>query len=177
MNINWIKLIVFLVGGASNIKDARYHTHVLTFEDGLSRVSDLYSPFSSVCLNLFSLAKYWLDECPKWTLFTPFSHRWPVFGWAMSSIFEPRLKPLPSTFFSQDGDVSPDRCRCVWGANFGKRLRWVSCSLHFTTVFQRIKLAIQSIPFFLHFENKVLEPPKSADKGFFNRSCPPSHLE
>ena len=27
----------------------------------------------------------------------------------MSSIFEPRLKPLPSTFFSQDGDASPDR--------------------------------------------------------------------
>lgn len=38
MYMNWY---YFFWGGASNIKDVRYNTHVLTLEDGLSRVSVL----------------------------------------------------------------------------------------------------------------------------------------
>ena len=122
----WISIDIFFWGGSKQHKRCKMQHSFLD----LGRWS-----FSSVCVEFcFLWQSIGSTSVQSGTLFTPFSHRWRVFGWAMSSIFEPRLKPLPSTFFSQDGDASPDRCR--FQRILGKRPRWVGCSLHFTTVFQ-----------------------------------------
>lgn len=77
--------------------------------------------------------------------------------------------------------------RLLIGAVFSEfwektKMSWLRPAFHhcFSTFFPfhgglGIKLAIQSIPFFLHFWKQSAWTTKSADKSFFNRSCPHSH--